>query len=82
MSFDIVRGKVSKPQQTKLIIEAIEKYINKTNDEGTLYLGYPLTANKDKAVTIDALFVSANKGMVAFINSIDTKSVNTVLFFL
>ncbi|HAT4126574.1 DEAD/DEAH box helicase (plasmid) [Clostridium perfringens] len=69
MNFDVVRGRVSKPQQTKLLIEAVEKYIKNTNDEGTLYLGYPLTANKDKAVTIDALFVSVNKGMIAFILS-------------
>ncbi|WML34381.1 hypothetical protein [Clostridium sp. OS1-26] len=75
MSFDIVRGKVSKPEQTKQLIDQITKYMSEQDDDGTLYLGYPLTANRDTAVTIDALLVTVNKGMIAFIfgNSTDSK---------
>lgn len=67
MSFDIVRGKISKPEQTNQLIDNISKYIQETNDEGTLYLGYPLTASKDSKFTIDALLVTVNKGMIGFI---------------
>lgn len=67
MSFDIVRGKISKPEQTKQLIEQVSKYMVEQNDEGTLYLGYPLTASSDSAVTIDALLVTVNRGMTAFI---------------
>ena len=67
MSFDIVRGKITKPEQCKQLIDEISNYVNKSGDEGTLYLGYPLTANSESAITIEALFVSKAKGMIAFI---------------
>ena len=31
---------------------------------GTLYLGYPLTANADEAITVEALWVTESKGML------------------
>jgi len=67
MSFDIVRGSISKPQQTRELINGISEYFNSSGDNGTLYLGYPLTANSDNKVTIDALMLSEKRGMVAFI---------------
>lgn len=67
MSFDIVRGIITKPQQTQIVIEKITQYIEKYKDSGTLYLGYPLSASSDAKITIDALFMSENHGMVAFI---------------
>lgn len=67
MSFDIVRGSISKPQQTRELISGISEYFNNSGDKGTLYLGYPLTANSDSKVTIDALMVSEKRGMVAFV---------------
>jgi len=75
VKFDIVRGKISKPEQTKQLIDQVTRYMNEQNDEGTLYLGYPLTANRDTAVTIDALLVTVNKGMIAFVygNSEESK---------
>lgn len=66
MSFDIVRGVITKPQQTQLLVEKIIEYMEASNDNGTLYLGYPLTASQDKKITIDALLMSENHGMVAF----------------
>ncbi|MGL5715427.1 MAG: DEAD/DEAH box helicase [Paraclostridium sp.] len=76
MNLDIVRGKISKPEQTKQLIENVTNYMNNNNDEGTLYLGYPLSANRDSALTIDAMLVTVNKGMIAFIfgNSNDTEN--------
>lgn len=67
IKFDIVRGKISKPEQCKQLIEVITEYIDQYQEEGTLYLGYPLTANADAAVTVEALLVTKNKGMIAFI---------------
>ena len=67
MSFDIVRGSISKPQQTRELISGISEYFNNSGDKGTLDLGYPLTANSDSKVTIDALMVSEKRGMVAFV---------------
>ena len=66
MSFDIVRGIVTKPQQTKIVVDKIREYINDSNDNGTLYLGYPLTASTDKKITIDALLLSETHGMISF----------------
>ena len=66
MGFDIVRGKISKPEQCKQLITELTAYI-KGDEDATLYLGYPLTASSDATVTIDALLVSKNKGMIAFI---------------
>lgn len=67
MKFDIVRGKISKPEQCKQLIEVVTKYMEKYEDEGTLYLGYPLTANAERAITLEALWVTKNKGMIAII---------------
>lgn len=67
MQFDIVRGKITKPEQSNQLIEALEEYMKKYNEKGTLYLGYPLTANAEEAITVEALWVTENKGMIAFI---------------
>lgn len=67
MSFDIVRGIISKPTQTNQLIESISDYMSKTNDSGTLYLGYPLTAGADSKVTLDAMLLSEQHGMIVFI---------------
>ena len=67
VSFDIVRGFIAKPQQTQTLIDNISVYFKNSKDNGTLYLGYPLTASADNKVTIDALLLSEQHGMVAFI---------------
>ena len=67
MSFDIVRGKITKPEQSNQLIAAVKAYMEKNTTDGTLYLGYPLTANADEAITVEALWVTESKGMVAFI---------------
>ena len=67
MQFDIVRGKISKPEQCRQLISVIRQYMKDNDETGTLYLGYPLTANADEAIMVEALWVTKNKGMVAFI---------------
>ena len=66
MPFDIVRGKINKPEQSNQLIAAVKEYMEKNTTDGTLYLGYPLTANADEAITVEALWVTESKGMVAF----------------
>ena len=56
MGFDIVRGKITKPEQSNQLIEAVQEYMDKNAATGTLYLGYPLTANADEAITVEALW--------------------------
>jgi superfamily I DNA and RNA helicase len=67
MLFDIVRGKITKPEQSKQLIDVVKKYMDDHDETGTLYLGYPLTANADEAVTVEALWVTESKGMIAFV---------------
>ena len=67
MSIDIVHGIIAKPQQTQLIVDKIIEYMELNKDNGTLYLGYPLTASQETKVTIDALLLTESRGMIAFI---------------
>ena len=68
MNFDVVRGKITKIQQTQCLVENITRYFEKNKDDiGTLYLGYPLSASSEFKITIDALLVSKNCGLFAFI---------------
>lgn len=61
---DVVRGIVNNAQASQEVISIIEKLRDYT---GTLYLGYPLSSTSESAVTIDALLVTKEKGLIAFI---------------
>ena len=61
MPFDIVRGKITKPEQSNQLIAAVKEYMEKNTTDGTLYLGYPLTANADEAITVEALWVTEQR---------------------
>uniref|UniRef100_UPI004057C657 DEAD/DEAH box helicase n=1 Tax=Agathobacter sp. TaxID=2021311 RepID=UPI004057C657 len=76
MSFDIVRGIISKPSQTNQLVDAITNYMSSSKDSGTLYLGYPLTASADSKVTIDAMLLTEAHGMIVFIFQEHGASVN------
>ena len=65
MALDIVRGNVTKIQPTNELVDKL-KTIFVTDDECTVYLGYPLAANADSKNTVDALLVSKTKGVIAF----------------
>ncbi|HEY5583710.1 MAG TPA: ATP-binding domain-containing protein [Ruminiclostridium sp.] len=67
MNFDVVRGKITKVQPTQSLVNNITRYFELSNDDGTLYLGYPLSASSESKVTIDALLVSKKCGLIAFI---------------
>ena len=68
MPLDIVRGKISNIVATKELIKIIEQHGNHECSE-TLYLCYPLSANAERTVTVDALLLSEKSGLIAFIFS-------------
>lgn len=68
MSLDVVRGRISNINATNELVEIMEKQESVECSE-TLYLGYPLSANMETNVTVDALLLSEKIGLVAFIFS-------------
>lgn len=68
MSLDIVRGKISNIVATKELIRLIEERARGEYNE-TLYLGYPISASVESAVTVDALLLSEEYGILVFIFS-------------
>lgn len=65
MSVDIVYGAIKNPVASKDLVDTIQKMSKDYN--GSLFLGYPLKATADNKVSIDALFVTKEKGLIAFI---------------
>lgn len=64
MSIDIVRGiinNISAANELVEIINGIKAYT------GTLYLGYPLSSTNESVITVDALLVTKERGLTAFI---------------
>lgn len=68
MSLDIVRGKYSNVLAITRLIEVLNSMAEDSISE-TLYIGYPLSANVDSSVTVDAMLVSERYGLVSFIFS-------------
>lgn len=66
MAFDVVRGRITNLVAVQELIPIMQD-ISSPLDTATLYLGYPLSANADSTVTVDALYVSSKVGIVAFI---------------
>lgn len=68
MSLDIVRGRISNIVAITELISIIKQRKNQEYNE-TLFLGYPLSANAEKNVTVDALLLSEKDGLIAFVFS-------------
>ena len=62
MSIDIVRGSSRKPVAGVKLAELMRE----TNLSGQLFIGYPIIATPEGPYSIDALFISAEKGIVVF----------------
>ena len=67
MGIDIVRGVIKNTTATEMLINSLENAQSKLPINGTLYLGYPLNATTDSVVSVDALLVCKEKGLLAFI---------------
>jgi superfamily I DNA and RNA helicase len=86
LAFDVVRGNITNVMVTERLIDKLNEFCNKTDVEGTLFTGYPLSANAESKVSLDALLISRNYGLTvfSFSNSIDPKAISeeqNVLFF-
>lgn len=60
---EIIRGSARKPASTERLIEIVER--NLLDVEGVLYIGYPVLSSADDSVSIDALLISRDNGIVA-----------------
>ena len=78
MSLDVVRGRISNINATNELVEIMEKQESVECSE-TLYLGYPLSANMETSVTVDALLLSEKIGLVAFIFSGSEKNAEGIV---
>ena len=68
MGIDIVRGVINNINAANEVVSVIDSMTDYT---GTLYLGYPLTFTDDSVITVDALLISKEKGLTAFIFETD-----------
>jgi superfamily I DNA and RNA helicase len=65
MALQIVRGESRNFSGTQNLAEILEGVVT----EGTIYIGYPVLTTADDRVEIDALLVSSERGLVAFLLS-------------
>lgn len=84
MPLDIVRGAIKNQAATIDLVNSLKStnYFDLT--EGTLFLGYPLAATADSKITIDALLITKDKGMIAFIYrkpNVDFNEEQDLLFY-
>jgi Superfamily I DNA and RNA helicases len=71
---NVIRGAVDKPVSSKRLAEYFE---NKSDIDGTLYLGYPIIGTSEGGYQIDALLVSKQCGVVIF-NIIEGNNINDI----
>ncbi len=63
MSVDIVRGTSQKPVSSDVLVEIVAQ---QTTWSGRLFIGYPIFSTSEGIRMIDALLVSADRGVVVF----------------
>ena len=63
MPLDIVRGE----SRNRVAAEELARQLRSVVVDGTLYLAYPVLATADERVEVDALLVSRDHGLVAFL---------------
>ena len=61
---EIIKGSAKKPVSTERLIEIFERQFS--NEQGVLYVGYPVLSTPEDAVSVDALMISKRHGVVAF----------------
>lgn len=69
---NIIMGATNKP----LASEKLKKYFQNNNQfQGELYIGYPIIGTVEGAYSIDALWISRDKGLIIF-NLIENKNID------
>jgi superfamily I DNA and RNA helicase len=67
MALEVVHGQ----SRDRMAATALADTLNRVVSSGTLYLGYPVLATADERIEVDALLVSADRGVVGFVTSDD-----------
>jgi superfamily I DNA and RNA helicase len=60
---EIVKGSTQKPATSALLTELVNEHFRE--EEGVLYIGYPVLSSADGRETIDALWISRLRGLIA-----------------
>lgn len=60
---EIIKGSTKKPATSELLRTIVEE--NFEAEEGVLYIGYPVLSSADGRETIDALWISKTRGLIA-----------------
>lgn len=60
---EIIKGSARKPGSTDRLVEIFQNSF--ADEEGVLYVGYPVLSSSDESVSIDALLVSRKHGVIA-----------------
>lgn len=63
MALEVIYGE----SRNRAAAESLARRLTAIVDSGTVYLGYPVLATADERVEVDALLVSADHGLVAFL---------------
>jgi superfamily I DNA and RNA helicase len=63
MNLNVIYGKA----KNEMAINALVETLKNVQVTGTLYIGYPILALTDESITIDALLVADNLGLVVFL---------------
>jgi hypothetical protein len=63
MPLEVVYGQSRNRNTARALADELGTVVN----DGTVYLGYPVLATADEKVEVDALLVSADHGLVAFL---------------
>lgn len=65
MAIQIVKGQIKNNEAVKELISVVKNIEEKGKISGTLFIGYPLSASADSIITVDALLVTPEKGLIA-----------------
>ena len=60
---EIIRGPTTSPGSTAGLIDIVKNSF--ADEEGVLYIGYPVLSSADAIISIDALFISRTNGVIA-----------------
>ena len=60
---DVIKGSNKKPAASAQLAEIVEQHFN--DEDGVLYIGYPILATADGREAIDALWISRPRGLIA-----------------
>ncbi len=63
---EIIYGKTTNPTAIRALVDVLQSL----SPDGTLYLGYPVLALADDRVNVEALLVTAQFGLVAFLTEV------------